>query len=120
MTGAEIFPLLFLPPLEGGSARVPCQIIDLAEWVREGEVAEEKDFLRRITLTLTLSLRGRGEKDVELSLEGRGKICRFRQGRGKKRCRALPSRAREGICGVLPLKAREEKERGIIKGHSPL
>jgi len=28
----------------------------------------------------------------------------------------LPSRAREGICGVLPLKAREEKERGFIRG----
>jgi len=30
----------------------------------------------------------------------------------------LPSRAREGICGVLPLKAREEKERGFIRGNS--
>jgi len=28
----------------------------------------------------------------------------------------LPSRAREGICGVLPLKAREEKERGLQGG----
>jgi len=25
----------------------------------------------------------------------------------------LPSRVREGICGILPLKAREEKERGL-------
>jgi len=25
---------------------------------------------------------------------------------------------REGICGVLPLKAREEKERGLIRGNS--
>ena len=30
------------------------------------------------------SLRGRGEKDVELSLQGKGEICRFCQGRGKK------------------------------------
>ena len=30
----------------------------------------------------------------------------------------LPSRAREEICGVLPLKAREEKERGFIRGNS--
>jgi len=43
----------------------------LAGWVREGEVAEKKDFLREDTLTLTLSLRGRGEI-----------------------CRALPSRER--------------------------
>jgi len=63
----------FLPPLEGGSARVPCQIIDLAGWVREGEVAEEKYFLRRITLTLTLSLQWRGKKDVKLSRRRRGK-----------------------------------------------
>jgi len=33
-----------------------------------------------------------------------------------KRCKALPSRAREGTCGVLPLKAKEEKERGFIRG----
>jgi len=35
-----------LPPLAGGSARVPCQIIDLVRWVREGKIAEEKDFVR--------------------------------------------------------------------------
>jgi len=29
----------------------------------------------------------------------------------------LPSRAREGICGVLPLKEKE-KERGFIRGNS--
>jgi len=37
---------------------------------------------------------------------------------GGKRCRALPRRAREGICGVLPLKARKKK--GDYKGAQPL
>jgi len=44
-------PFFLLPPLAGGSARVPCQIIDLAGWEREGEVTEEKCFLRKITLS---------------------------------------------------------------------
>jgi len=56
-----VFPAFFLPPLEG-------------------EVAEEKYFLREDTLTLTLS----------------------RQGRGKRRCRALPSRERERRCKAHP------------------
>ncbi len=43
---ASMFLLfLFLPPLAGGSARVPCQIIDLAGWEREGDFSA-KGFFR--------------------------------------------------------------------------
>ncbi len=35
---------LFLPPLAGGSARVPCQITDLAGWVREGDFQGKSVF----------------------------------------------------------------------------
>ncbi|MGB4411236.1 MAG: hypothetical protein WBI47_00945 [Atribacterales bacterium] len=44
---SRIFSLLQrVPPLAGGSARLPCQIIDLAGWVRKGEVFQQRDFLR--------------------------------------------------------------------------
>ena len=43
----KAFPSFFLPPLAGGSARVPCQISDLAGWAREGEIFQQRDFLRR-------------------------------------------------------------------------
>jgi len=39
----EFFLYFLLPPLAGGSARLPCQINDLAGWAREGFL-EEKHF----------------------------------------------------------------------------
>ena len=57
----EGFPLFLLPPLAGGSARVPCQINDLVGWVRKG------DFWGKDTLTLTLFPQRRGEKKGSVS-----------------------------------------------------
>ena len=88
-------PFFFLPPLRGS---LPSFFsLPWREGVRgRGEVFQQRDFLRAITLTLTLSRQGRG-KEKESRERG-------------KRCKALPSRERGKTSGI----AKRDKPKVVI------